>query len=233
MPVRSKTIDLDEFVDLDEIDPIFYDSAYYLAPDKATEALRTADAGDGGVGKVGIGRFVMRIEAVRRRDPPHRRTPVLSTMVYRGRDRRSGVDLRDRGQRARSRSPSARSTWPSRSSSRSRPTSSPRKYQDEYREQVLGLIERKAAGEEAIEAPAPAAVDAEGGRPHRRARGERQARPRPPRSRHPAASSDDGDRCRARSGEGRDGCQEGDARPRRPRREPAEKAPAARKRKSA
>jgi len=33
----------------------------------------------------------------------------------------------------------------------------PEQFTDTYREQVLGLIERKAAGEEAIEAPAPAA----------------------------------------------------------------------------
>ena len=33
---RPRPIDIEEFVDLDEIDPIFYDSAYYLAPDKAT-----------------------------------------------------------------------------------------------------------------------------------------------------------------------------------------------------
>ena len=35
-PKAVRTIDIDEFVDLDEIDPIFYDSAYYLAPDKAS-----------------------------------------------------------------------------------------------------------------------------------------------------------------------------------------------------
>ena len=34
----------------------------------------------------------------------------------------------------------------------------PAQFTDTYREQVLGLIERKAAGEEAIEAPAPAAA---------------------------------------------------------------------------
>src|SRR5207249_5323407 len=35
-PEAARTIDIEEFVDLADIDPIFYDSAYYLAPDKAT-----------------------------------------------------------------------------------------------------------------------------------------------------------------------------------------------------
>ena len=35
-PEANRTIDIEEFVDLDEIDPLFYDSAYYLVPDKTT-----------------------------------------------------------------------------------------------------------------------------------------------------------------------------------------------------
>ena len=49
-PEASRTIDIEEFVDLADIDPLFYDSAYYVAPDKAThQALRAAHPGDGGV----------------------------------------------------------------------------------------------------------------------------------------------------------------------------------------
>jgi DNA end-binding protein Ku len=36
-PKALRTIDIDEFVEQAEIDPIFYDSAYYLAPDKASK----------------------------------------------------------------------------------------------------------------------------------------------------------------------------------------------------
>ena len=35
-PEAQRTIDIEEFVDLADIDPLFYDSAYYVAPDKAT-----------------------------------------------------------------------------------------------------------------------------------------------------------------------------------------------------
>ena len=33
MPSVTKTIDIEEFVDLDEIDPVYFDTAYHLAPD--------------------------------------------------------------------------------------------------------------------------------------------------------------------------------------------------------
>src|SRR3954451_15902682 len=31
-PIKSRTIDIEDFVDLSEIDPVFYDHPYYLAP---------------------------------------------------------------------------------------------------------------------------------------------------------------------------------------------------------
>ena len=33
MPAVTKTVDLEEFVDLDDIDPVYFDTAYHLAPD--------------------------------------------------------------------------------------------------------------------------------------------------------------------------------------------------------
>jgi DNA end-binding protein Ku len=72
-PEAVRTIDIEEFVDLADIDPIFYDAAYFLAPDKATtkpyallaEAMERSQ-------KVGIARFVMRskqyLAAVRPKD---------------------------------------------------------------------------------------------------------------------------------------------------------------------
>ncbi len=50
----------------------------------------------------------------------------------------------------------------------------PEKYRDEYREEVMELIQKKADGEE-FETPEAAAREAEGRRPHGRARGERAA----------------------------------------------------------
>ena len=36
-PEKTRTIDIADFVDLDEIDPIFYDHPYYLVPDTGAD----------------------------------------------------------------------------------------------------------------------------------------------------------------------------------------------------
>ena len=62
-PSRRRRIEIEDFVDLAEIDPIYYNSSYYLAPrkeagaDKAYALLRDAMEHSG---KAAIGRFVMR-----------------------------------------------------------------------------------------------------------------------------------------------------------------------------
>src|SRR5919199_47420 len=60
-PEKSRTIDIEDFVDLEEIDPIYYDHPYYLVPDKGAEkaygllmnAMRESE-------KVAIARVVLR-----------------------------------------------------------------------------------------------------------------------------------------------------------------------------
>ena len=50
-PEKTRTIDIEDFVDLDDIDPIYYDHPYYLAPGTGRgEGLRPAARGDGGGG---------------------------------------------------------------------------------------------------------------------------------------------------------------------------------------
>ncbi|MGH8733039.1 MAG: Ku protein, partial [Burkholderiales bacterium] len=60
-PQKTRTIDIEQFVDLEQIDPIYYDHPYYLAPDKGAakpyklllDAMEEAD-------KVAIARVVIR-----------------------------------------------------------------------------------------------------------------------------------------------------------------------------
>ena len=60
-PEKTRAIDIEDFVDLEDIDPIFYDHPYYLVPDKGAgkayglllEAMRES-------GKVAIARVVIR-----------------------------------------------------------------------------------------------------------------------------------------------------------------------------
>src|SRR6185295_372637 len=60
-PQKTKAIEIQDFVDLDEIDPIYFDHPYYLGPDKGAEkayALLVKAMGD--AKKVAVARFVLR-----------------------------------------------------------------------------------------------------------------------------------------------------------------------------
>jgi DNA end-binding protein Ku len=158
-PEASRTVEIEQFVDLDEIDPIFYDAAYYAAPDKAARkpyALLVKAMEE--QGRVAIARFVMRSKqylAVLRADDG---MLVLSTMVYADEvndpaeltelDGVDDVDVSDRELRmARQLVDSLTEAF------------DPGKFEDSYRFRVLDLIERKAAGEELVAAPVPAAEE--------------------------------------------------------------------------
>jgi DNA end-binding protein Ku len=159
-PESSRTIDIEQFVDLSEIDPVFYDSAYYVAPDKAARkpyALLVKAMEE--EGKVAIARFVMRtkqyLAALRASDG----VLMLSTMVYADEvndprelgeiDAVTDTEVSDRELRMASQL----------IESLSEPFEAT-DFQDTYRNQVLELIERKAAGEEElVAAPAPQAEE--------------------------------------------------------------------------
>ena len=62
-PERSRTIDIEEFVDLAEIDPVFYEKSYHVAPARgrgAEKPYALLQRAMQGAGMVGIGRFVLR-----------------------------------------------------------------------------------------------------------------------------------------------------------------------------
>src|SRR5947209_13592938 len=60
-PKATRTIDIEEFVDLVDIDPIYYDHNYYLAPTAGgAKAYRLLLDAMGDAGKVGIGKVVLR-----------------------------------------------------------------------------------------------------------------------------------------------------------------------------
>jgi DNA end-binding protein Ku len=146
-PEASRTIDIEEFVELDQIDPIFYDNAYYVAPDKATikpYALLAQAMEE--TGKIGVARFVMRTKqylcAVRPKDG----RLLLSTMVYadevndmeeiREFEAVESVDVSDKElAMAKQLVESLAGEF------------EPDKFEDTYRNKVLDLIERKAEGD--------------------------------------------------------------------------------------
>jgi DNA end-binding protein Ku len=155
-PEASHSIDIEEFVDLADIDPLFFDAAYYLAPGKAAEkpyALLAKAMEE--QGKVALARFVMRtkqyLAAVRAKEG----MLLLSTMVYADEvvppeqlpelETIDSVKVNDKEVAMAAQLIDSLSA-----------DFEPERFKDTYREQVLDLIERKASGEEIVVEAAPA-----------------------------------------------------------------------------
>jgi DNA end-binding protein Ku len=160
-PQATRSIDLQEFVLQSDIDPVFYDAAYYLVPDPtARKAYTLLAQAMTEAGRVGLARFVMRTKrylAAMRAVDGHL---MLSTMVYAdeinpaesidGLDDLVDIDL-TKAERAM-----AEQLIESLSAD-----FDPAKYEDDYRNRVLELIDRKANGEEIVissEGPSPSEV---------------------------------------------------------------------------
>jgi DNA end-binding protein Ku len=157
-PEAVRTIDIDEFVDLADIDPIFYDNAYHLVPDERTakpyKLLATAMEE---AGKVGICHFVMRSKQYLAAVRPVDGRLLLSTMVYHDEvvdpAEIGGFDLLDDIEVDEKEQAMAEQLIATLDA-----TFDPSRHHDTYREAVLELIERKAAGEtgdDLVPAPAP------------------------------------------------------------------------------
>ena len=153
-PKASRTIDIEDFVDLSDIDPVYFEQPYYLMPDKdAAKPYRLLVDVMNELGKVAIGRFVMRSKERARRHPPSGWLLLLETMRYA--DEVLARRPRRAARRATSSPASASWRWHASSWTPSSGEFDPEKYHDEYREELLALIERKAAGEEIVAPAAP------------------------------------------------------------------------------
>jgi DNA end-binding protein Ku len=156
IPSATKSIDLEEFIDLVEIDPVYFDTPYIIAPDKTPKPYVLLAKAMEEAGKVAIGRFVMRnkqyVAAIRAVDGKL----LMSTMVFA--DEVVAVESIDELESLSDIEVSAKEVKMAEALVESLSAEfEPSKYRDEYRESVLDLIERKAAGEE-FELPAPAAA---------------------------------------------------------------------------
>ena len=153
-PQKTRTIDIEDFVELEDIDPMFYDHPYYLAPDTgAAKAYRLlVDAMDSS-GKVAIARVVLRskehLVAIR----PRSGVLAMETMLFA--DEVISPDALDELSGDGEVATSERELKMAQQLIDSLTSEfEPEKYRDEYRERVLDLIERKAQGETVvIEAP--------------------------------------------------------------------------------
>jgi DNA end-binding protein Ku len=154
-PKRTRAIEIQDFVDLDDIDPIYFEQPYYLGPDKGAErayALLVQAMKD--TRKVAIARFVLRnkehLAAIRPMDE------VLTLTTMRFHDEVSSPQDLDGEvfEEAKPKKPEKRELAMAEQLIESLSSEfDPDKYRDEYREELLDLLERKAAGKEVVSAP--------------------------------------------------------------------------------
>jgi DNA end-binding protein Ku len=158
-PKGSHEIDIEEFVDLDEIDPLYFEQPYYLVPDKRGEKpyALLVDAMQS-MNKVALGRVIMRskerLVAIR----PIDGALVVETMRYAD----EVVPVNDLVPESEVKLTEKEKTMARQLvESLASEGFEPEKYHDQYREQLLGLIARKESGEAIVAEPqteAPAKV---------------------------------------------------------------------------
>jgi DNA end-binding protein Ku len=151
-PPSGDAIEITEFVPLDQIDPIYFENTYYLVPDKqGTKAYRLLVEAMEGLGRAALGRVVIRqkesLVAIRVRDG------VLCLEMLRYAD--EVVPVADLGGM-----PGADIELGEKELTMARQLVdalsgdfNPEQFHNEYRDQVLAMIEAKAAGQEVVAQP--------------------------------------------------------------------------------
>src|SRR3954466_14046479 len=150
-PKKTRTIDIEAFVDLEEIDPIFYDHPYFLVPDTNEAAVRAYHllrAVMERSGKVAIARFVLRTKEYLVAVRPRGRGISLTTMRFYDEVRTAdevGVDALPKAKKAEV----DQAVTLVKSLQRD---FDPNNYEDEHRKRLHAIIDKKRKGQE-IEIP--------------------------------------------------------------------------------
>ena len=151
---KTKTIEIEDFVELDQIDPVFYDHPYYLAPGAGgvkpyrllLEAMRAT-------GRVAIARVVIRSKEQLVAIRPMGDALGMATMIFS--DEVTAPERIDEIKEAAEVKTTKRELEMAvQLVSSLAGDFEPGKYRDSYRQEVLDLIERKAQGKEIASAPA-------------------------------------------------------------------------------
>jgi DNA end-binding protein Ku len=150
-PKASRTIQIEDFVELDQIDPVYFDNPYYLAPDPdAVKSYKLLVDAMTELRKVAIGRMIMRSKESLVAIRPVDGILCLETMRYADEVLPIAGITPDEEVAA----PSERELAMAKQLIETLSAEfEPEKYHDEYRDQLLDLIERKAAGEEIVAEP--------------------------------------------------------------------------------
>jgi DNA end-binding protein Ku len=159
-PEATQSVDIVEFVELDRINPMYFDTPYYLEPEKKgrhayallRESLREAN-------KVGIARVVIRSREHLAALKPNGEALVLELMHYADElVEQSDFDFPALKEKV---APAELKVAKMLIDSMSSDAFEPEKFHDEYRESVMAMIEARIAGETVTvhEAKRPAATN--------------------------------------------------------------------------
>jgi DNA end-binding protein Ku len=148
VPVESsRAIDIVQFVDLEEIDPVYFKKSYYLVPEetgvKAYSLLREAMSADG---RVGIAKVSFRdkehLAALRFKDEVF----VLETMYWPDEIRAAEFEELDKSPKLRPQEVQMAQTLIENLTEEWKPE----QFTDEYREALMKIVEAKAEGQEIV-----------------------------------------------------------------------------------
>jgi len=151
-PQNARTIAIEDFVKLEQIDPLYYNSCYYLAPDKgAGKAYFLLLAAMQNTGKVAIARVVMRNKEYLTAIRPTGKALALSTMHFAD-EVIAATELEELPTEVAE--PNKKELAMAEQLIESLATGfEPDKYHDQYYQQVMDMLEKKAEGQTVISQP--------------------------------------------------------------------------------
>jgi len=147
-PEKSRRLDIQEFVELSKVDPIFYDSTYYVAPDEGgAKAYALLVNAMKRTKRIALARFVMRDRQYLAAIRPSEGALVLHTMRYAD----EIVPVSDLGELPGSSDLPKKELEVAESLIEALEGDfDPSQYHDEVRERLEKLIEAKSAGQEIV-----------------------------------------------------------------------------------
>ena len=154
-PKKTRAIEIQDFVDIEDVDPIYFEQPYFLGPDKgAAKAYALLVEAMKDSRKAAIARFVLRnkehLAAIRPMDD------VLTMATMRFHDEVTDPDdlEGDLFAEEKPKKPDKRELGMAKQLIESLSTDfKADKYEDQYREELLAMLERKAEGKEVVSAP--------------------------------------------------------------------------------
>ena len=153
VPKASRMIEMQDFVEMSEIDPIYFQHPYYLVPDEdAKKAYSLLARSMKESKRIGIGKFVMRGKEYLAAIRPYKDMIVLETMHF----AEDIVESSEVGGAEDGHKPAERELkMAGQLIDMLASDFEPGKYKDEYREAIHDLVETKAQGKEYVMPAAP------------------------------------------------------------------------------